>query len=496
MQILEMEKSSPELQGIASEAISAFVDEAKETIHDLHSLMLLRNGRVVAEGWWSPFEPADPHILNSLSKSFTSSAVGFAVAEGKLKVTDPVISFFPEALPPIISDNLAAMQVRHLLSMATGHADDTMQVMFDSSITNWAQAILAFPVDYEPGTHFLYNTGATYLLSVIVQKLTGQTVLEYLEPRLFEPLGIKNPSWETNSQGFVTGGFGLGITTADIARFGQLYVQQGVWEGKRILPEEWVYEATTSQVASGFPLNSTGLGSDWKQGYGYQFWLCRYGAYRGDGAFGQFCLVMPHQQAVLVITSALVDMQPVLDLVWKHLLPAMKAGALAENPSAQQELTHKLAQLEIAPEKDQAVDVVAARVSEKKYVMAANDMGIKAISIDFNHPETGSVLTIEDTFGTNQVPVGNGHWRKGITTILKGLPRKVAASGGWVESQTYLINLYFLTPELTKTPPAMSSLHFPFAFTFRCRFEQDQLTIDVQANVAFGENPPHQLKSV
>ncbi len=497
MQIMDLEKSSPELQGIASKAISAFIDEANQTIHDLHSLILLRHGKVVAEGYWSPFEPNDPHILNSLSKSFTSTAVGFAVAEGKLKVTDPVISFFPESLPPVISANLAAMQVRHLLSMATGHADDTMQTLLpDKSIKNWAQAILLFPVEYEPGTFFLYNTGASYLLSAIVQKVTGQNLLEYLKPRLFEPLGIKNPNWETNAEGIAIGGFGLGITTADIARFGQLYLQQGVWEGKQILPQEWVYQATTSQVASGYPRNSTGLGMDWKQGYGYQFWLCRYGAYRGDGAFGQFCLVMPHQQAVLAITAALVDMQPVLDLVWKHLMPAMKAEALPENLAAWQELTRKLAQLEIAPEKDQVTEGVPTRVSGKRYVMAANELEIKAISFNFDHPETGSILTIEDAFGTNPVTIGNGQWLKGVTTILKGLPRKVAASGGWVDSQTYLISLNFLTPELIKTPPALSSLRFPFGVTIRCRFVQEQLTLDVQAKVAFGENLPHKLSSV
>ena len=496
MQTSKMEKSSPELQGIASESISAFLKEANETIHDLHSLMLLRNGQVVAEGWWSPFEAGDPHIMNSLSKSFTSTAVGFAVAEGKLKVTDPVISFFPEDVPPVISKNLAAMQVQHLLSMATGHAMDTMQVMFDSSIKNYVKAILAFPVEYEPGTYFLYNTGASYLLSVIVQKLTDQTVLDYLGPRLFEPLGIKNPSWEISSDGFSTGGFGLGITTEDIARFGQLYVQQGMWEGKRILPSEWVYQATTSQVASNFPLNSTGLGSDWKQGYGYQFWLCRYGAYRGDGAFGQFCLVMPHQQVVLAITSALVEMQPVLDLVWKHLLPAMKAGPLTENPSARQKLTDELAQLEIAPLSDQVTDRAAARISGKRFAMSTNDLGIKAVSFEFDHPETGGVLTMEDAFGTNRVTIGNGIWHKGVTSVIRGLPRKVAASGGWVESQTYLLSLYFLTPELIKTPPALNSLKLPFCLTLTCRFVQDKLTLEIQPKVAMGENLPYHLQSV
>ncbi len=470
-----LEKSTPEQQGIASTAISAFLDEANETLHDLHSLILLRHGQIVAEGWWSPFEPNDQHIMFSLSKSFTSTAVGLAVAEGKLNVTDPVIAFFPDEVPPVISPNLAAMQVRHLLSMATGHAEDTMA---DRTASNWARSILAMPVKYEPGTYFLYNTGATYLLSAIVQKVTGQTLLEYLEPRLFAPLGIENPSWESSPQGINTGGFGLGAKTADVARFGQLYLQKGVWQGQRILPQEWVEEATAWHISNG-----TDPASDWAQGYGYQFWRCRNEAYRGDGAFGQFCLVMPEQDAVLAITAGVGDMQAVLNLVWKHLLPAMEAGPLPANPVAEQELALKLEHLEIEPVKDRVADSVAGQVSGKRFVLAENAQKFRAASFDFD--QTGCVLTLEDASGTNQIACGNGQWRKGITTLTHHLPRKTAASGGWADPQTYLIHLYFLTPVLTDPPRTMAVHRLPFGLTLTCRFVEDQVIIDSQANVSF-----------
>ena len=210
------------------------------TVHDLHSFMLLRHGQVVARGWWSPYAAQRPHMLFSLSKSFTSTAVGLAVAEGRLTVDDPVLSFFPEDAPAKVSPNLAAMRVRDLLSMSTGHAKDATGRATHKKEGNWVKGFLSLPVRYAPGTHFVYNSAATYMLSAIVQKLTGMTLLDYLRPRLFEPLGIDNPTWESCPRGINTGGWGLSVRTEDIARFGQLYLQKGVWKGQRILPEAWV----------------------------------------------------------------------------------------------------------------------------------------------------------------------------------------------------------------------------------------------------------------
>src|SRR5262245_38947833 len=205
----QLPRSAPEAQGILSSAILAFVEAAERNIHELHSFMLLRHGAVVAEGWWSPYAPDRPHMLFSLSKSFTSTAVGMAVAEGRLSVDDPVLSFFPEDTPEQVSENLASMRVHHLLSMSTGHAEDTTKGLREQPEGNWARAFLAAPVEHQPGTHFLYNSGATYMLSAIVQRLTGMTLLEYLRPRLFEPLEIENPTWETCPRGINVGGWGL-----------------------------------------------------------------------------------------------------------------------------------------------------------------------------------------------------------------------------------------------------------------------------------------------
>src|ERR1035437_8451217 len=226
---VDLPKSSPEAQGIRSSAILAFLDAVQRDDRELHSLMLLRRGTVVAEGYWEPYRAASPHMLFSLSKSFTSTAIGMLVAEGRLSVDDLVLDYFPDEAPKSPSANLRAMRVRHLLTMTTGHSSEPNRQNFAPGLT-WAGGFLVHPVEHEPGTHFVYNSAATYMLSAIAQRITGERLIHYLQSRLFVPLGIENPTWETSPEGIDTGGWGLSIRTADIARFGQLYLQGGVWQ--------------------------------------------------------------------------------------------------------------------------------------------------------------------------------------------------------------------------------------------------------------------------
>ncbi|HEV7283064.1 MAG TPA: serine hydrolase [Pirellulaceae bacterium] len=340
----ELPRTSPEAQGVSSEAVLAFVDAADEKIRSMHSFMLVRNGQVVAECYWKPEAAEKPHILWSLSKSFTSTAVGFAVAEGKLKLDDKVIDFFPTEAPAEPSENLKAMTVRDLLTMATGHTSEPNV----RSSEHWRKMFLAHPVEEQPGSHFLYNTAATYMQSAIVQKVTGETVLDYLQPRLFDPLGIEKPQWGSSPEGVTLGGYGLYLKTGDIAKFGQLYLQKGKWNGKQIVPAEWIGQATSKQVENAKDPASVKT-SDWAQGYGFQFWRSRHGAYRGDGKDGQFCLVIPEENAVIVMTADTGDMQGQLNLVWEHLLPALDDEALPENPEAQKKLEERCEDLTAKP---------------------------------------------------------------------------------------------------------------------------------------------------
>jgi CubicO group peptidase (beta-lactamase class C family) len=333
----DLPRASPESQGVDTVKVLEFIDAADKKVNSMHSFMMLRNGKVVAEAWWAPESPDKPHVLWSLSKSFTSTAVGFAVAEGKLTVEDPVLKFMKEdELPKDVSPNLKAIHVKDLLTMSTGHQDEPMM----RGQTEWTKTFLKHPLPHQPGSHFQYNTPATYMQSVIVQRATGEDILDYLEPRLFQPLGIKSPKWDKSPEGISLGGYGLYLCTEDVAKFGQLYLQRGNWKGKQLLPESWVDEATSKQVSNGS--NAT---SDWNQGYGYQFWRCRHDAYRGDGKDGQFCIVMPKQSTVVVMTANTGDMQSELNLVWKHLLPAIQDAPLPENPELAKKLSERTAGL-------------------------------------------------------------------------------------------------------------------------------------------------------
>jgi CubicO group peptidase (beta-lactamase class C family) len=467
-------RCTPESVGIPSAAIRAFAEGCEARVGGLHSFMLLRHGQVAAEAWWAPYAPERPHMLYSLSKSFTSTAVGLAVAEGLLTVDDPVLSFFADEAPRRVSRNLSAMRVRHLLSMNTGHAEDTTGAMIARRGGDWARAFLSLPVKHQPGSHFLYNTGASYMLSAIVQRLTGQTVLDYLTPRLFAPLGITGATWESCPRGVNTGGFGLSVRTEDIARFGQLYLQQGVWRGQQLLPASWVAEATAPHSD-----NSSQPNPDWQQGYGYQFWRCRHGAYRGDGAFGQYCLVMPAQEAVLAITSGIADMQIPLDLVWEHLLPAMGAAALADDASAQAALADTLAIRRVAPAQGAAASPRGSAASGR-YRLETNEQGVKSLTLQFKR--AGAQVRLVSADATTLLTCAPNVWQAGQVAYRQvadrsprrgGLPQPpVLASGAWVDEATYALRLCYVET--------------PFVLDLTCRLGADGLTLSGQANASFG----------
>jgi CubicO group peptidase (beta-lactamase class C family) len=320
---VRLPRATPESQGVSSQAIATFLRAADEKVNSMHSFMLVRHGKVIAEAWWNPESADKPHVLWSLSKSFTSTAVGLAVHEGKLKVDDPVVSFFPNDAPDEPSENLKSMRVKDLLTMSTGHQDEPNMRLSQ----NWIRTFFSHPVPHKPGTFFRYNTPATFMQSAIVQKVTEQTVVDYLQSRLFDPLGIAPPRWDSNPQGISIGGYGLFLKTEDIAKFGQLYLQKGKWDNQQVIPADWVEQATIKQVSNG---NDTS--SDWNQGYGFQFWRCRHNAFRGDGKDGQFCIVLPDQDAVVVLTANTANMQAELNLVWEHLLGRFGKEVLPEDP--------------------------------------------------------------------------------------------------------------------------------------------------------------------
>ena len=469
-------RSTPEAQGVSSAGILSFLQAADTGVDAMNSVMIMRHGRVVAEGWWAPYDASTPHMLYSLSKSFTSTAVGLAIADGKLTLDDPVLKFFPDEAPSQPSTNLRAMRVRDLLRMSTGHASEpSFTSDADTSLrgATWVKRFLAHPVPFKPGTHFLYNSPSTYTLSAIVQKVTGVTALQYLQPRLFYPLGMGHPAWVASPQGVSAGAYGLMVRTEDIARLGQLYLQKGQWQGRQLIPPAWVAEATARQTSNG-----SSPTSDWDQGYGYQFWRSRHDTYRGDGAFGQYMMVLPEQDAVVVITSGVRNMQAVMDLVWNKILPAMSSGRLPEQPGMQRALKMKLAALTVRMPVGKPTSTLSPNVSRRWYELPANDRGIRAIALDFTS-ETPALL-VRTATGESRTPIGLGTWIRGHSGFANGVDAflsvpespDIAASGAWSADSVFTLKL--IAPET------------PFYSTLSFRFDGNRLLLDTEYNVSFG----------
>ena len=320
-------RGTPRAENMSQRGISDYLEAIKEHKQEIHSLMIVRNGKVVSEQWFGDHGPDKLHDLWSVSKTYTATAIGFAVSENKLKVTDKVISFFPDKLPATISPNLQALEIRHLLTMSTGNDEGAVNLE-RSAAPDWVTAFLSVPFDQKPGSEYQYNSMATFMLSAIIQKVTGEKLADYLTSRLFNPLGITGFEWEENPQGINVGGWGLRVKTEDMAKLGQFILQKGKWNGKQLLPESWIEEATTSHIASlpaGVKRENLTIkpeDSDWLQGYGYQMWRCRHNGVRADGLNGQFIIILPDKNAVIIITAHVPNMQAEINLVWEHLLPA------------------------------------------------------------------------------------------------------------------------------------------------------------------------------
>ena len=441
----------------------------------MHGLVVVRHGQVIAEGWWSPYDASRPHVLYSLSKSFTSTAVGLAIAEGKLSLDDQVLKFFPGDAPASPSDNLKAMRVRDLLMMSTGHQDEPPITPDQVS----PKSFLAQPVPHLPGTHFKYNTAATFMLSAIVQKVTGQTVHDYLRPRLFEPLGMGNPVWDANFQGISLGGYGLRLRTEDIAKFGQLYLRHGNWDGKQLIPSAWVALATSRQTSNG-----SNPDSDWNQGYGFQFWRCRHNAYRGDGAFGQYCLVLPDQDAVVAINSGVKDMQAVLNVVWDKLLPAFQAQPLEPNPEAAKRLQGRLAHLDVGPASGAATSAQAGKLLNRKYTFAANERNLQSLTL--LSTGAGKTLTLVLRQGGKDLKFAGGYreWEKSeaplsLDEMVQFADEPFGGTFAWLDDNTCTLKL--------------CAVSTPFQLRLTLKFSGDQVTLESEANVAFSNPKQPQL---
>jgi len=425
-------RSAPSAQGVAATGVAAFVD-ALETLPGLdpHGVVLVRHGHVVAEGWWAPYTADQVHLLYSLSKSFTSTAVALAVAEGLLDLDDTVLGHFPELDAEVTDPRARRMRVRHVAAMASGHHEEALDRADALDPADLVRGFLLTPPDAEPGTVFAYNQPCTYTLGAIVARAAGTGLTDYLRPRLFDPLGIGPVAWARHRSGQELGFSGLYARTEDVAKLGLLYLQRGVWQGRQLIPAGWVAEATRAQVSTGVEGKP-----DWQQGYGFQFWRSRHG-FRGDGAFGQFCVVLPDDDAVLAVTAATEDMQAVLDAAWEHLLPALRGGT--DGPDADAELAARTAALHLPPVAAAPAPDVAARWDG----FAARTAGPSPVSsvqvtalpggqwrLTLGDAATAVPLSVPVLLGTGDT------WAVSEPAGVGGAPLPLATSGGWTAPGT------------------------------------------------------------
>lgn len=453
---MALSSTSPSAQGVDAAGITALVDalEALDGV-DPHSLVVHRHGARIAEGHWAPHSPERRRLAYSLSKTFTGTALALAMGEGLLGLDDLVADHLPELFVGA-APTTRRVRVRHIASMATGHDREMLVEAMQRDPGNPLRAFFAAPPPHEPGSVFAYNQPPVLALATILQRLTGQRLSEYLRPRLLEPLGVPPILWQQH--GGVDIGFSGAHTTLDaVAKLGQLHLDDGAWDGRRLLPEGWVARASSVQTP-----NPGEPEVDWRQGYGFGMWMARHG-YRGDGAFGQFMIVLPEHDAVVAIFSATGRMQAVLDAVWTHLLPAMDGAGTTEADDA---LAHRLAGLSMPTARERTRGLrLAQRQGRFEPAGGTQDAqpSLRAVVLD------GDDVVLEEAAGAVRVPLGDG-W------ALDPQGRN-AASSAEVDGAT-VVDVAFL-----ETPHRLHLTCDPASGTFRAAWQTPPLGGDDLADL-------------
>ena len=412
------EYDTPEALGIPSAALLKFLRRLEE-IDFVHALVLMRHGKVAMEGVRAPYSFDTPHQMFSVSKSFVSAAIGMAQREGRLKITDKLLDYFPE-YARTAHPRLAAARLTDLLSMRSGFAACTVRRLLASPDGDWIGTYFSLVPEYDPGTTFAYNSGATYMLSALLRRVTGENVREYLLPRLFEPLGIVPGIWENCPRAINCGGWGLYLKTHDLAKFGQLLLDGGTYAGRELIPADYLAEATKPHAD-----NSMNTKPDWKLGYCYQFWKSTYG-FRCDGAAGQYAVVLPEYDFMLATASAATDMQRILTALWEEVVPHLAPAPLAADRAAQRELRETLDRLAMPV----AAGDGAPRRERKVFSFAENASGIRGCTVEADAEECALTFTFANG-RTEQLRAGFGKFAYSTFRLTDIAPHPTAASAAW-----------------------------------------------------------------
>jgi CubicO group peptidase (beta-lactamase class C family) len=422
-------RSTPAASGISSRSIAALLDRLEARSVECHSIVVVRHGHVVAEGWWAPYSAERPHLLYSLTKSFTSVAVGLTIGDGLLSLDDRVVDVLPDHVPDDISEQGRRLTVHHLLSMTTGHATDSLDEAWRLEPDDLTKGFLRVPFTEAEGTRHVYDNATTYVLARMVERVTGRGLPEFLDERLFQPMGIDHAEWDRVASGAAFGFHGLHLTTEAVAAFGEVLLREGVWGDRQLVPGEWVRLATSRRIQT-LQLADGSLDADSIAGYGYQFWMSRDG-YRGDGAFGQLCMVFPEHDLVVAVTAGDGPSGATPGAVWDCLLPGLDDPASTRDDEI---LADRLRRLSFAP--------VPGSAAPERSVRARLDASAENSAL----PD-GTTVIVDPTaggwllrFGSFlDVEVGFGAWRESSP-----LGRPVVAAGAW-QGNTFVAELYVIT---------------------------------------------------
>lgn len=325
----EWQYSTPEEQGVDSAPLARMLAQIEREQISIRSFALVRHDKVVAEAYVYPYTADSKHRLYSVSKSFTSALVGIAIDRGFIRdVDERLVDVFQGLATRPVAERMNRMSLWHLLTMSTGHANDSLRRIVQT--WDWERTFMELSVEEEPGSRFVYDSGASYMLAAALQRRVGMTAAAFAQQNLFGPLGIADYTWGTSPTNVIAGGWGLSLRTLDMARFGLLYLRKGRWNGRQVVPERWVDESSRRQID-----NTTGTWAGfWGAGYGYQFWLNDFGGYRAEGAYAQYIFILPDDDAVAVFTAYLDGGQGLpAELMRQYVLPAMRPGdPLVANP--------------------------------------------------------------------------------------------------------------------------------------------------------------------
>lgn len=476
-------RSTPEEQGVPSETVLKFFQAIAEKGYDVHGLMMIRHGKVIAEHWWAPYAPQYQHAMYSATKTFTGMAVGFAVQEKLLSVDDKVTSFFPDLLPDTISPELAQLTVKHLLSMSVGHASTRYAGSGDSQV----RSFLAAPFTHQPGTSFAYDITASHMLSHIITKVTGMSLHEYLKPRLLEPLGISDVVWEMDNDGYNMGNGGSHMRTSDLAKMGLFLLNKGQWNGKQLLASSWVETATSPQIYQNPQLSEEDRAKatdDSAQGYGYQTWMGRKNSFRAIGGQNQLIMVIPDYDFILVCHSSVGDEAGFNSLVY-DMLPSMSDKKLKPNKTL--DLNAAIAGYQ-TKRPFEGTSVTKVTRCTMRYKMDDNDSGINSVLFRFD--EAGNCyLTIVTTGAVHNIPFGLDSWAYGMTDRTLSMSGAVYPNKMGV-TPVNTAGICSWTAAETLSAHYISMFNPGSAETFRFTFSKDQLNMEIVAPSARRLGPP------